>query len=121
MVNMLPLPWWLRLLWLRLLYFATVKGTLAVPAILRFVERQNAIYQMGKQRGGSYESFVVFDEVLRHLESAGVDVERVKEAIADAKALEIPQDEYGTFLARALLDRGTAERVLNEAFQSTRY
>ena len=57
-INLLPFPWRLRLLWLRFLYWLTVKGTLVFPSALRFAQRQNAAYRMGKQAGEGYESLV---------------------------------------------------------------
>ena len=121
MVNLLPLPWPLRLLWLRLLYFLTVKGTLIFPSILGFAEEQNVAYRMGKQEGEEYESMVQLEKVLEYMDSKGIPIHRVKEALERAQAETTPPDQLGVFIARAILDPLTTERVLKTSLQSTRY
>lgn len=121
MVNLLPFPWRLRLLWLRFLYFLTVKGTLIIPSILGFVEEQNLAYKMGKQKGEEYESIVQLERVLEYVDSEGIPTHRVKESIQRSEAEGIPAKELGGFIARAILDPLTAEQVLKASLRSTTY
>lgn len=121
MVNLFPFPWSLRLLWLRLLYFLTVKGTLVFPSILRFTQEQNVVYKMGKQKGEEYESIVQLEKVLEYMDSNGIPIHAVKEAIERSEAEAIPPEQLGTFIARSILDRLTAEQVLRASLRSTRY
>jgi hypothetical protein len=121
MVNLLPFPWPLRLLWLRLLYFLTVKGTNFFPSILTFVEEQNTAYKMGKQEGEGYASMVQLEKVLEYMDSEGVPIRRVKEALERAEAETISPEQLGVFIARAILDPLTAEQVLKASLRSTRY
>jgi hypothetical protein len=120
-VNLLPFPWPLRLLWLRFLYFLTVKGTLVFPSILSFVEEQNVAHKMGKQEGENYESMVQLEKVLEYMDSEGIPIHRVKEAIEQAEAEAIPPEQFGTFIARTILEPLTAEQVLKASLRSTRY
>lgn len=121
MVNLLPFPWPLRLLWLRLLYFLTVKGTNFFPSILTFVEEQNTAYKMGKQEGEGYVSMVQLEKVLEYMDSESVPIRRVKEALERAEAETISPEQLGVFIARAILDPLTAEQVLKASLRSTRY
>jgi hypothetical protein len=121
MVNLLPFPWPLRLLWLRLLYFLTVKGTNIFPSILTFVEEQNTAYKMGKQEGEGYVSMVQLEKVLEYMDSESVPIRRVKEALERAEAETISPEQLGVFIARAILDPLTAEQVLKASLRSTRY
>jgi len=86
-VNLLPMPWPLRLVWLRFVYFLTVKGTLLFPSILGFVEGQNVAYRMGKQEGERYESMVQLEKVLESAESSHVSIDRISESLAQAEPL----------------------------------
>jgi len=121
MVNLLPMPWPLRLLWLRFVYWMTAKGTLLFPSILGFVEGQNVVYRMGKQEGEKYESMVQLEKVLESVESSHVSIDRIKETLAQAEAEAVPADQLGPFIAQALFDPDTAESVLQRSLQTTRY
>jgi hypothetical protein len=121
MVNLLPFPWPLRLLWLRLLYFLTVQGTLIFPSLLSFVEEQNVVYKMGKQEGEQYESMVQLERVLEYIDAEGIPIPRVREALERAEAQETPPEQLGTFIARAILDPMASERVLQASVRSPRY
>ena len=119
--NLLPMPWPLRLVWMKLLYFITVKGTLIFPSIISWTKEQNVAYKMGKQKGEEYESIVQLEKVLEHLDTRGVPVQQVRQAVKQAETEAIPQEQLGAFIARAILDPLTAERVLRASLQSTRY
>ena len=121
MVNLLPLPWPLRILWLRLLYFLTVQGTLVFPSLLSFVEEQNVVYKMGKQEGEQYESMVQLERVLEYIDAEGIPIPRVREALERAEAQETPPEQLGIFIAQAILDPLTSERVLQSSLRSPRY
>jgi hypothetical protein len=121
MINLLPLPWPLRLLWLRFLYFLTVKGIFLFPSILSFTEEQNTIYKMGKQEGEEYESMVQLEKVLEYVDSKRISINCVQEAIDRAEAETIPPEQLGAFIARTTLDLPTAEQVLKASLRSTRY
>ena len=121
MVNLLPLPWPLRILWLRLLYFLTVQGTLIFPSLLSFVEEQNVVYKMGKQEGEQYESMVQLERVLEYIDAEGIPIPRVREALERAEAQETPPEQLGIFIAQAILDPLTSERVLQSSLRSPRY
>jgi hypothetical protein len=121
MVNLLPFPWPLRLLWLRFLYFLTVKGTNIFPSILGFVEKQNTTYKMGKQEGEGYESMVQLEKVLEYIDAESIPIHRVKAALEQAEAETIPPEQLGDFMARAILDPLTAEQMLKASLQATRY
>jgi hypothetical protein len=119
--NLLPIPWSLRLVWMRLLYFVILKGTLIFPSILSRTIEQNVAYKMGKQKGEEYESLVQLEKVLEYLDKKGIAIERVRQAVNQAEIEAIPQEELGAFIARAIFDPLTAKQVLRESLQSTRY
>ena len=121
LVNLLPLPWRLRLLWLRFVYFLTVKITLLLPSTLDFAQAQNATYKMGKQKGEDYESMVQLEEVLEYIELAGIPIQQLTEALERAEAKSTPPEQLGAFIARAILDPLTAEWLLKASLRSTRY
>jgi len=121
LVNLLPLPWSLRLLWLKFLFFLTVKGTLLFPSTLQFAIAQNEAYGMGKQHGESLESFVQLERILERVSSEGIPIERVREAVERAKGEGIPLHQLGAFIARAVFDHATAENLLKASLQGMRY
>ncbi len=120
-INLLPIPWPLRLRWFRLLYFLTVKGTLLFPSILHWTKRQNVAYKMGKQTGEEYESIVQLEKVLEYLEKKEFPAHKVDQAMRQAEKEAIPSDQIGVFIARNILDPLTAEQVLKQSLQTTRY
>ncbi len=120
-INLLPMPWALRLLWMKLLYFAILKGTLLFPSIVSRTIEQNVAYNMGKQKGEEYESLVQLEKVLEYLDKKGIAIEQVRHAVNQAEIEAIPQEQLGAFIARAILDPVTAKQVLRESLQSTRY
>ena len=119
--NMLPIPWRLRVLWMRFLYFLTSRGTRWFPGILSWIQNQNITYQMGKQSGEDYKSFVQLEEILKQLETLEIPPQRVKQALTQAGAAGIPYEAYGAFIVRAVLEPTAANRVLQESLQVTRY
>jgi hypothetical protein len=121
LVNLLPMPWRLRLLWLRFLFYLTVKGTLLFPSILGFVEEQNSVYKMGKQQGEGYESLVVLEKVLEHLESEGVSPRRLRQVFEQGEAQGVPPEQLGVFLAQETLGAEHAKQVLGASLYSMRY
>jgi hypothetical protein len=121
MVNLLPLPWSLRLVWLRFLFFLTVKGTLLFPSTLRFVVAQNEAYRMGKQHGESLESFVQLEKILEHTSLQKIPLDRVRGALKQAEDGRIPPEQFGAFIARAIFDQPTADRLLEASLQDMRY
>ena len=119
--NLLPLPWRLRILWMKLLYFVTAKGTQLFPSLLTWTKQQNMAYKMGKQKGEGYESLVQLEKVLEYLEREGIPIQEIKQAVQQAEMEAIPCEEIGAFIARAVLDPLTADRVLRESLQGARY
>lgn len=119
--NMLPTPWRLRVLWMRFLYFLTVKGTSWFPSILSWTHSQNIAYQMGKQSGEDYESIVQLEGVLKKLEELDVPPWQVKQALERAEAEAVPYEAYGAFIIQAVLEPAAAQQALREALQASRY
>jgi hypothetical protein len=120
-INMLPMPWRLRVLWMRFLYFLTSRGTSWFPGILSWIQHQNIAYRMGKQAGEDYESFVQLEVILKQLEALEIPPQHVKQALAQAEAGGIPFESYGAYIAQAVLEPPLASRVLEESLQATRY
>jgi len=121
MVNLLPLPWSLRLLWLRLLFFITVKGTLLFPSTLQFVTAQNEAYRMGKQQGESNQSFMRLEGVLQSVSLREIPVERVRDAFEQAEQRGVAPEQLARFMAQAIFDQETAEGVLSGSLQEMPY
>jgi hypothetical protein len=121
MVNLLPLPWSLRLLWLRFLSFLTVKGTLLFPSTLQFAMAQNEAYGMGKQHGESLESFVQLEKILESVSLQKISIDRVRGVFEQAEDERIPSEQLGAFIARAIFDQATAERLLKTSLQEMRF
>jgi hypothetical protein len=119
--NLLPIPWSLRLLWMKLLYFITVKGTSMFPSILSWTRSQNVTYKMGKQEGEDYESLVQLEKVLEHLDMERFPAPQVKRVVEQAEAEAIPPEQLGVFIAQATLTPESAERVLRESLREARY
>ena len=119
--NMLPIPWRVRVLWMRFLYFLTWQGTRWFPGILSWTQRQNITYRMGKQSGEDYESIVQLEEVLKRLESLGVPPQQVKLALDQAEAAGVAYEAYGAYIAQAVLEPADAHLILQESLQATRY
>lgn len=120
-VNLLPLPWSLRLLWLRFLSFLTLKGTLLFPSTLQFAIAQNKAYGMGKQHGESLESFVQLEKILESVSLQEISIDRVREVFEQAEERKIPAEQFGAFIARAIFDQAMAERLLKASLQETRF
>lgn len=120
-VNLLPLPWSLRLLWLRFLSFLTLKGTLLFPSTLQFAIAQNEAYGMGKQHGESLESFVQLEKILESASLQEISIGRVREVFEQAEDRKIPAEQLGAFIARAIFDQAMAERLLKASLQETRF
>ncbi len=110
-----------RILWLRLLFFITVKGTLLFPVILQWAKQQNVNYGMGKQKGEEYESIVQLEKILEFLEFHRVSIQDVRHAIQLAETKAVPPAELSEFIARTILDSSTAEQALRHSLQTTRY
>lgn len=121
MVNLLPLPWSLRLLWLRFLSFLTVKGTLLFPSTLQFAIAQDEAYEMGKRRGESLESFVQLEKVLESVSSQNIPIDRVRGVFEQAEDVTIPPEQLAAFIARAIFDQATAEGLLEASLQGVRF
>lgn len=121
LVNMLPMPWPLRVLWMRFLYFLTLQGTRWFPGILSWTQRQNIHYQMGKQSGEDYESIVQLEQVLKRLEYQGVPPHQVGLALAQAEAAGIPYEAYGRHIVQSVLEPAAARQILQESLQAARY
>jgi hypothetical protein len=119
--NTLPIPWRLRLLWLRGLYFMTVNGTQLFPSILSWTRAQNTAYKMGKQAGEGYESIVQLEKILEFMDLQHVPVSKISQAFRSADQEGVPPEQLGPFLARACLDAQTADLALKQAFSSGRY
>ena len=121
MVNLLPLPWSLRLLWLRFLSFLTVKGTLLFPSTLQFAMAQNEAYGMGKQHGESLESFVQLEKILESVSLQRISIDRLRGVFEQAEDERISQEQLGAFIAQAIFDQATAERLLKTSLQEVRF
>jgi hypothetical protein len=119
--NLLPMPWKLRILWWKFLYFLTDSGTRIFPAILEWTKTQNTRYKMGKQSGEEYESIVQLEKILQTLEGLNISPLQVARAVQIAEQEGIPPSEWGAFLAQQTLDPQTASRALRQSLQSTRY
>lgn len=119
--NLLPIPWTLRLTWMKFLYFITVKSTLIFPSIISWTKEQNVAYKMGKQHGEEYESIVLLEKVLEYFDKEGITVNQVKQAVEKAETKAIRQEQLGIFIAQEILDPLTSEQIIKESLQSTRY
>lgn len=120
-LNLTPMPWSFRVLYLRFLYALIVFGTGLFPSILRWTEQQNTKYQMGKQAGESYESIVQLEKVLEYLENKGIPVDQVKKIVEAADSEQVPNDQLGDYIGRAILDQQSAEFILKESLRQARY
>jgi hypothetical protein len=119
--NMLPIPWRLRIAWLKFLYFLTDSGTRIFPAILEWMKVQNTTYKMGKQTGEEYESIVQLEKILEYLEKSGVSPHQVSQAMSLAEKEAVPPSQLGAFLAQETLDPSTATQALRKSLESARY
>jgi hypothetical protein len=119
--NSLPFPWRLRVWWMRFLYEFIAVCTKIFPLILRWTQNQNMRFQMGKQEGEDYESLVMLERVLEYFEKHGVTPRQLQQAVDQAEGAGIPSEQLGTFLARAILDVPTAERVIKMSLEMGRY
>jgi hypothetical protein len=119
--NLLPLPWRLRVQWMKFLYLVTAKGTQLFPSLLTWTKQQNMVYKMGKQEGEGYESLVQLERILEYLEQARIPIREIKQAVQQAEREAVPHEQIAAFIARVILDPLTAERVLRESLQGARY
>lgn len=119
--NTLPLPWRLRVWWMRFLYGVIAICTQLFPSILSWTQKQNMRFKMGKQEGEDYESLVLLERVLEFFQKNGISPQQVKQAVDQAEALSVPSEQMGSFLARAVLDPLTADRVIKTSLQAGRY
>jgi hypothetical protein len=119
--NTLPLPWRLRVLWMRFLYDFIFMGTNLFPSILSWTNKQNSRYKMGKQQGEDYESLVLLERVLQYFEKTEVPIPNIQQAVTRAEAENVPPEKWGAFLAQVILGPLEAERVLKAAFADGRY
>ncbi len=120
-VNSLPLPWRLRVWWMRFLFEFINWGTNLFPRILSWMKHQNMVYKMGKQQGEDYESLVQLEKVLQYFEQTRVPLTSIQRAVERAESENIPSEQMGAFLAGVILEPGEAERVLKNAFSEGRY
>ena len=112
LVNLLPLPWGVKLGWARVLYLLSVKSTGLFPSIWNFVESQNIAYEMGKQDESSYRSILQLQKVLEYAASCNISIERLRNILKEAESSRISYTHLGTYIANRLFDEETAKRVL---------
>lgn len=121
LVNMLPLPWSVRVFWMKSLYSLTVLGTSLFPSILSWTEKQNIKFKMGKQEGEDYESLVQLEKVLEYLENNNYTVEQIKWALNLAESEKIPNESFGSFIALKILEEDIADQLLKDSLAGARY
>lgn len=111
-INVLPLPWFLRLSWAKFLYWLTVKGTLRFPYLFAFVQSQNIAYGIGKQRGESLPSILQLEKVLESLESDNVPLDRIKELLHSGAGSGVTPEALPQFIASSVYGREEAKRIM---------
>lgn len=121
LVNMLPIPWSMRVFWMKFLYSLTVMGTSLFPSILSWTEKQNIKFKMGKQEGEDYESLVQLEKVLEYLENNNYTVEQVRWALDLAESEKIPNESLGSFIALKILEEDIADQLLKDTLAGARY
>lgn len=119
--NTLPIPWRMRVWWMRFLYEVIAFFTKSFPSILSWTQKQNVRFKMGKQEGEDYESLVVLERVLEFFEKNSVTPQQVQRAVEQAETSGVPSEQMGIFLSRAVLDPLVADRVIKDSLKAGRY